>query len=429
MNLLPVPELLSAKLMRNNARLRVLAEVANSFAITTDYNELCDKIANTASDLIGDGCMLTLTDENNKVLVNVASSHRDSEMRVVYKNYLKKIKVSTIDSSAISAQVIRSGELKYADVNPEDLVAKADDNLKALVAKLNVHSYAVVPIRVHGKIIGTLSLVRSAAGRSYEPEDISLLQDLAARGGLAIENLRLYNDLEARVNDRTHDLEIVNKELESFSYSVAHDLRSPLRSIDGYSQTVLQDKGEQLDDEAKELLNKISASAKRMNRLIDDLLNLSQVTRTEIVKQKVNLSELAEDIIFSLKETNPSRQVKINIQPNVFAMGDVQLLEIALTNLLSNAWKFTKKNNTACIEFGSFRRHTQMVYYVKDNGVGFDQAYSNKLFHAFQRLHDSQEFEGTGVGLAITQRVIHRHRGTIWAESTLNEGATFYFTL
>lgn len=421
-------ELLSAKLMRNNARLRVLAEVANSFEVaSTDYYQLLDKVATTAADLIGDGCIVTLVEDG--MLITGASAHRDTNLSTKIKSYSEGMRIPVFDSKTVSAQVIRTGEVKFGDVTPQAMVDGTDEAIKPFVKILNVHSYAIVPVRVRNMIIGTLSLMRSEPGHSYDKDDVALLQDLAARAGLAIENVRLYMQLESRVKERTAELEFLNQELEAFSYSVAHDLRAPLRSMNGYSQILLNDYGEKLDDEGKNFLNKISESAKRMNRLIEDLLKLSQVTRSEINKQKVDLSELAEDIVADLRKDWPSRKIDIDIQKDVTCFGDVKLLEIALRNLIGNSWKFTIHKENPRISFGSVNRSGKTIYYVRDNGVGFDESHEETLFIAFQRLRNAKEFEGTGVGLAIVQRVIMRHGGIIRAKAKENRGATFYFTL
>lgn len=420
--------LLSAKLMRNNARLRVLAEVANSFAIaSTDYHELLNKIAFTAADLIGDGCVVTLVEDG--IITTGASAHRNARLYDKFKIYADSMRIPVNESNAISAQVVRTGEPMIGDIDPQTLVDRSDENLKALLTILNVHSYAIVPVRVRNTVIGTLSLIRSVPGHSYDKDDVTLLQDLAARAGLAIENVRLYMQLDARVKQRTSELEFLNKELESFSYSVAHDLRAPLRSVDGYSQILLNDYGDGLDDEGRELLKKITDSAKRMNQLIEDLLKLSQVSRSDINKQKINLSELVEDIFYELQNHVLSRKIEIVIQPNVFCVGDFKLLEIALTNLIGNSWKFTRYTENPRIKFGSFKRASKVVYYVRDNGAGFDVTHAEKLFMPFQRMHNAKEFEGIGVGLAIVQRIINRHGGAIRASAKVNKGATFYFTL
>ena len=225
------------------------------------------------------------------------------------------------------------------------------------------------------------------------------------------------------------ELEQVNKELEAFSYSVSHDLRAPLRSIDGFSQALLEDYEDKLDEQGKDYLRRVRAATQRMSQLIDDLLNLSRISRTEMHYEEVNLTAIAKAIAAELQKTQPERQVEFVIGENIVAHGDSHLLRIVLDNLLRNAWKFTSKHPHAKIEFGTIQQDGRLVYYVRDNGAGFDMNYANKLFTPFQRLHKSTEFEGTGIGLATVQRIIHRHGGSVWAEGEVEKGATFYFTL
>lgn len=242
--------------------------------------------------------------------------------------------------------------------------------------------------------------------------------------------LENYKDhLESLVAERTRELEAVNKELEAFSYSVSHDLRAPLRAMDGFSRAVLEDYTDKLDEEGKDYLQRIRAAAQRMGALIDDLLKLSRVTRADLKKGPTDLSALASDCIAALREAEPHRKVEVVITPGLIVEADSQLMRAAIDNLLRNAWKFTRKTANARIEFGSLDGPDGKTYYVRDNGVGFDPTYADKLFGPFQRLHSSEEFEGSGIGLATVARIIHKHGGRVWAEGKPGAGATFYFTL
>jgi PAS domain S-box-containing protein len=223
--------------------------------------------------------------------------------------------------------------------------------------------------------------------------------------------------------------ETANHELEAFSYSVAHDLRAPLRSIDGFSMALLEDHAEQLDAVGKGHLQRVRAAAQFMAQLIDGLLMLAQLTQSEIRRDRVDLTRLAHASVARLKDNEPERQIEIVIADGLFAHGDERLLGILFDNLLGNAWKFTGKRRGARIEFGQTAERGQPAYFVSDNGVGFDMAYASKLFGVFQRLHSADEFRGTGIGLATVQRIIRRHDGRIWAESKVDHGASFYFTL
>jgi light-regulated signal transduction histidine kinase (bacteriophytochrome) len=235
---------------------------------------------------------------------------------------------------------------------------------------------------------------------------------------------------KAATDAANQGLELVNKELEAFSYSVSHDLRAPLRSIDGFSQAVIEDYADRLDDQAKDYLNRVRAATQRMGHLIDDMLALARVTRAEMRRESVDLSALAGDVLAALQKSEPDRRVECRIEPGLAAEGDAHLLRVVLDNLLGNAWKFTGKQARASIEFGARPQETGgPAYFVRDNGAGFDMNYAGKLFGAFQRLHTSHEFPGTGVGLATVQRIVHRHGGRVWAEGAVGKGATFYFAL
>jgi signal transduction histidine kinase len=220
-----------------------------------------------------------------------------------------------------------------------------------------------------------------------------------------------------------------NKELEAFSYSVSHDLRAPLRAIDGFSHALLEDCADKLEDEDKSHLNRIRAATQRMGVLIDDLLNLARITRTEMHIQSLDLSAIVRTITTDLQKAQPERRIEFRIEDGLEAMADPGLIRIVLVNLLSNAWKFTSKRPSAVIAFGKESLNGSPAYFVRDDGAGFDPAHTNRLFGAFQRLHAASEFPGTGVGLATAQRIVHRYGGRIWAESALGQGATFYFTL
>lgn len=238
-----------------------------------------------------------------------------------------------------------------------------------------------------------------------------------------------HDELEKRVEQRTGELAAANKELESFSYSVSHDLRSPLRSIDGFSQALMDDYGEKLDTIANEHLKRIRSATQKMGLLIDDLLNLSKVTRSPLQREPVDLSGIAQSVAAELAKRDGQRRVEWVIEQNVRAHGDARLLQIVLDNLLGNAWKYTSKHPNARIEFGLKRENGSAAYFVKDDGAGFDPEYSARLFGAFQRLHGAAEFAGTGIGLATVQRIVLRHGGSVWAEGAVEKGATFYFTL
>jgi PAS domain S-box-containing protein len=271
------------------------------------------------------------------------------------------------------------------------------------------------------------------------PVEISL-SPLATQGGVLVSSAIRDITQRKRVEDeiralseqserRNSELIAINKELESFSYSVSHDLRAPLRSIDGFSLALLEDAGDKLEPEEKDHLGRIRAATVRMGQLIDDLLGLARTARRELVREKVDLSRMAHEVVAQLRASEPQRHPTVLIAPGLIVEGDRQLLRVMLENLLGNAWKFTAKRAEAHIEFGEQQQDLGRIYFVRDNGAGFDMRYVDKLFGAFQRLHDGGEFPGTGVGLASVQRIVNRHGGRIWAESAVGGGATFYFVL
>jgi PAS domain S-box-containing protein len=246
----------------------------------------------------------------------------------------------------------------------------------------------------------------------------------------AEEQVRELNaGLETRVAERTAELEASARELDAFSYSVSHDLRAPLRSLHGFSQAILDDYGDRLDDVGRGYLDRLQVNVKRMGHMIDDLLNLSRATRVDLNRESVNLSGLAREILADLSAADPERTVESVVADNLTAPGDRALLRMVLQNLLANSWKFTAKLPVARIEVGQAQHCGELCFFVRDDGAGFDARYADKLFTAFQRLHPTAEFEGNGIGLATVQRIVRRHGGQVSAESEPGQGATFYFTV
>ncbi|WP_026730856.1 ATP-binding protein [Fischerella sp. PCC 9605] len=291
-----------------------------------------------------------------------------------------------------------------------------------------IKSLVMVPIRKEAPIgaIGNYW----ATPHQPTPEEVELIQALADTTSVAMENVQVYNELEQRVRDRTAELEAANQKLEAFAYTLSHDLRSPLAAIDGYSTLLLNEYGSKIDEQAKLYFSRMCLAAERMNNQIEHMLSLHQLSRVEIQPQKVNLSNIAQEILAHLKASEPNRQVETTIQEELTAYGDPVLLRVVLENLLSNAWKYTSQRQKAQIEFGAMpKSNSSPTFYIRDNGAGFNMTYAQKLFRPFQRMHSQTEFSGTGVGLASVQRIIQKHGGNIWAEAAVDRGASFYFTL
>ncbi len=292
-------------------------------------------------------------------------------------------------------------------------------------------------VRRDGKLIYVAShqvLFRDANGKPSAVLEVN--NDITEQKRVEEEFRRLNAELEQRVAERTSELRlanqglvVANKELEAFSYSVSHDLRAPLRAVDGFSNALQKSFGEQLGERGADYLRRIRAAAQRMGELIDDLLGLSRATRMEVKREQIDLSDMVRELAEDLQRSGPDRGVEFVVQPGVQVSADKHLMQIAMRNLLDNAWKFTSTRDEARIEFGVCDQDGVQVYYVSDNGVGFDPAYAGKLFTPFQRLHTESEFPGTGIGLALVQRVISKHGGRIWAEGSVDGGATFSFTL
>ncbi len=240
---------------------------------------------------------------------------------------------------------------------------------------------------------------------------------------------RANSSLEQRVVERTRELEDANQEYEAFAYAISHDLRAPLRSVNGFSQALADDYASQLDDTARDYLDRIKKNTLKMAQLIDDLLKLSRVNRAEISSTTFDISQVCVEVVEELRADEPAREISIDIQPAVMVQGDPHLIRNALANLIGNAWKFTRKISGAHIRFRCEQKEGETVYMVEDNGAGFDMEYADKLFIPFQRLHHETDFPGTGIGLSTVQRTIYRHGGKIWAEGAINHGSTFYFTL
>jgi light-regulated signal transduction histidine kinase (bacteriophytochrome) len=286
-----------------------------------------------------------------------------------------------------------------------------------------INCFLGIPLKREVKVVGMVAVANKPGG--YTEEDQETLERLAA----IMSASRQHREALIKSKRTSAELEASNKELEAFAYSVSHDLRTPLRSMDGFSLALLEDYSDKVDEQGKDYLRRVRGSAQRMASLIEDLLKLSRVTRKEMKRQEVSLSSLAWKTADELRESQPGRDVEIVISKGLQVTGDTDLIRVVLENLLGNAWKFTSKQAAARIELGTLEHKSEKAYFVRDNGVGFDMQYANKLFGAFERLHSANEFGGTGIGLATVQRIIHRHGGRVWGEGEVGKGATFYFTI
>jgi len=290
-----------------------------------------------------------------------------------------------------------------------------------------VKSLAMVPIRT----MNPIGAIGNYWSKTYTPtsEQMSLLQALADITAVTLENIQVYNELEQRVKKRTEELEHVNRELELFSYSVSHDLRAPLRAINGYMNIFMEDYANSMPKDAQDLAGKVTKNSRQMGLLIEDLLAFFKMGKKELSKTTISMDVMVRDICKVMLDENPDRSIQFDVDKLPDAQADQVLMRQVIINLVSNAVKYTGKREKGIIKIGSYQADGKTVYYVKDNGAGFDMAYTNKLFGVFQRLHSQKEFDGNGIGLAISEKIISKHGGKLWAEAKLNEGATFYFSI
>ncbi|MCH8892564.1 MAG: GAF domain-containing protein [Chloroflexi bacterium] len=402
---------------RERERLVALNDVVSDLATTLDFQAVSQKIVDSARSLIGARIAIIFELNQSTGILKLISLSGNS-----YPRFTQEFPLS--DLGSVRAYAARERQtIITRDFLMDDRLTHTPEQA-TLLEELELRAFIGVPFIVQDRVTGTLA-VGDLTGRTFSEDEIELTEAFANQAAVALEHARLLGEAERR----TAELDATNQELEAFSYSVSHDLRAPLRGIDGFSQALMNEYSDVLDEQAQHYLERVRTGSERMGQLIDDLLALSQVTRGEMRRENVDLSDLARTIVTGLQERDPQRQVEFVIQDGVVLNGDTRLLRVALENLLGNAWKYTGKHDQARIEFGLTEDDGKRTCFIRDDGSGFDMAYADRLFGAFQRLHDASEFEGSGIGLATVQRIINRHGGRIWAESAVDEGATFFFTL
>jgi len=394
----------------NLSSVALLAKAVQELSLARDMEAVADIVRKAARQLTGaDGATFILREGDN--------CHYLAEDAI---SPLWKGKRFPMNSCISGWAMLKKERVMVADIYSDDRIPHE------AYRPTFVKSLAIVPIRS----LEPIGAIGNYWSRSYHPDEteLALLQSLADVTAVTIENIKVYTELELRVDQRTRELESVNKELESFSYSVSHDLRAPLRAINGYLGILLKDHAQGLDEEGRRLASRVIANAGQMTKLIEVLLDFFSMGKKELTKTRVNMKLMANEICNSFSEAQKDRRLEFRVEDLPEAFGDPGLLRQVWFNLISNAVKYASKKDRTRIEIGHLKEDPA-VYFVKDNGDGFDMNYYDRLFGVFQRLHSRQEFEGSGIGLAIVQKIISRHGGRVWAEAVEREGATFYFTL
>jgi signal transduction histidine kinase/PAS domain-containing protein len=414
---------------QTRTRLTYLAEATKILSSSLDYYQTLSTLAKLLTPRFADWCIINVVKEDGAIK-QVTVSHADADK---IKWAFELSRKYPLDPNRLTGfyNVIQTGRSEFYPVIPEEMLRSAakDEKHWEILKQVGYTSAMIIPLKIREKVLGVLTLVSAESKYNYTKLDLNFAEDLASRAAISIENARNYfqiqklnEKLEDRVRERT-------AELESFSYSVSHDLRAPLRSIDNFSRMLLENIGTGLDENSMKYISIVRNSAVQMEKLINDLLAFSKLGIQELDTAELNIEEIVNCVIDEQKKYTQNDLNYIQVGTLFPAKGDRSLIIQVFSNLLSNAIKFCRKNSSPKINIGSYKKDKQIVYFVKDNGEGFDMKYADKLFAVFQRLHKVEDFEGTGVGLAIVQRIIRKHGGKVWADGQPKNGATFYFSL